>query len=209
VPCPANLLRFPRPDGTCLVVRPGTAPPGTSTNGPYVVTDDGARLARSLDRKGAQSSGAGIAWVWVEDFGGIHPLSAFAGMALEAKLGALADLVGPVLADRTHLAGVAWSTSQWCSPVLPDEQAKNLSGIALQRALPIERVRQSIVLNRRLILPDQTARMVQICDAEPRWLDWALARLGIEDGVQSLLTWPPPSRGSRLWTPRYSGLRPL
>jgi hypothetical protein len=144
--------KIPGADGTCLVVRPGVAPHETATRGPYVETDDGARLAERLDRKGAQTRGAGIAWIWVEDYGGIHPLSDFAGMAIDAKLGALADLASPVLADRTHLAGITWSAAQWCSPVPPDTQAEDLTGIALQRALPIERVRQSIILNRRLIV---------------------------------------------------------
>jgi hypothetical protein len=128
-------------------------------------------------------------------------------MAIEAKLGALADLAGPVLADRTHLAGIAWSAAQWCSAVLPDTRAQNLAGVALQRALPIERVRQSIVLNRRLILPNQTARVVQICDAEPRWLDWALARLGITGGVNALLAQPSAAPKSQLWLPQPSGAR--
>ena len=80
-------------------------------------------------------------------------------------------------------------------------QAQTDSGFALQRALPVDRVRQSIILNRRLILPDQTARVVQLCDAESRWLDWALARLGVTGGVDALLTQPPPVPQSRLWTP--------
>lgn len=142
-----------------------------------------------------------MAWIWVEDYGGIHPLSDFAGIAIGAKLRALADLADPVLADRPHLAGIMWSTAQWWSPVPPDIQAEDLTGVALQRALPIERVRQSIVLNRRLILPDQTAKVRQICEAEPRWLDWALAQLGIAGGVNALLTQPPQAPKSRLWVP--------
>lgn len=70
-------VEIPGRDGTCLVVRPGEAPRETSTRGSYVESDDGTRLARIIDRKGAQTRGAGIAWIWVEDFGGVHPLSAF------------------------------------------------------------------------------------------------------------------------------------
>lgn len=194
-------VEIPGRNGTCLVMRPGTAPRGTKTTGPLVESDDGTRLARILDRKGAQTRGAGLAWVWVEDFGGMHPVSTFTGMSTEAKLGALADLAGPVLADRVHLAGVAWSAARWCSPVPSDEQEESLSGIALRRGLPIERVRQSIIVNRRLILPAQTSQMVRICDAEPRWLDWALARLGITGGVGALLNLPSPAVKSRLWIP--------
>jgi hypothetical protein len=194
-------VEIPGADGTCLVVRPGVAPPETATKGPYVETDDGARLAERLDRKGAQTRGAGIAWIWVEDYGGIHPLSDFAGMAIDAKLGALADLASPVLTARTHLAGITWSAAQWCSPVPPDTQAEDLTGVALQRALPIERVRQSIILNRRLILPGQTTKIRQICDTEPRWLDWALSKLGVTGGVNALLSQQAPRPKSRLWVP--------
>ena len=194
-------VEIPGRDGACLVVRPGEAPPGTSTRGPYVESDDGTRLARIIDRKGAQTRGAGIAWVWVEDYGGAHPLSAFTRMPVEAKLDALTDLAAPVLAQRPHLAGITWSTAQWCSPVLPDPQAQTLSGTALQLAVPIDRVRQSVILNRRLILPNQTARVVQLCEAEPRWLDWAIAQLGIPGGVDILLTRRPPEASSRLWLP--------
>jgi hypothetical protein len=192
---------IPGRDGTRLVVQPGEAPRGTSTRGPYVESDDGARLARILDRKGAQTRGAGIAWIWVEDFGGVHPLSAFTHMPIDAKMDALTDLATPVLAQRPHLAGITWSIAQWCSPMPPDAQAQTMSGTALQRALPIDRVRQSVILNRRVILPDQTARVVQLCDVEARWLDWALAQLGIPGGVDVLLTRRPPEVSSRLWVP--------
>jgi hypothetical protein len=121
-------------------------------------------------------------------------------MRIDAKLGALADLAAPVLASRLHLAGIGWSSAQWNSLASPDAQAQTRSGLALQHALPIDRVRQSIILNRRLILPDQTARVVQLCDAEPRWLDWALARLGVTGGVNALLTQPPAVAKSPLWT---------
>jgi hypothetical protein len=194
-------IEIPGRDGTCLVVRPGPTPRDTSTKGPYVESDDGSRLARKMDQKGAQTRGAGVAWIWVEDYGGIHPLSPFQSMTIEAKLEALADLAAPVLADQPHLAGIGWSAARWCSQVLPDAQAQTASGFALQRALPIDRVRQSIILNRRLILPDQTARVVQLCEAEPRWLDWALARLGVAGGVNALLSRPSSAPMSRLWVP--------
>jgi hypothetical protein len=205
-------IDIPSCNGACLTVRPGAAPPNTSTKGPYLESDDGSRLARKIDQKGAQTRGAGLAWVWVEDYGGIHPLSDFNSMPIDAKLQALADLAAPVLATRLHVAGIGWSAAQWSSSAPPDAQAQAVSGFAVQRTLPIDRVRQSIILNRRLILPDQTARVLQLCDAEPRWcrrscnsrfwgLDWALARLGVVGGANSLLTQSPLVPKSRLWTP--------
>jgi hypothetical protein len=196
-------LDIPGRDGTSLTVRPGTAPKGTSTRGPYLLSDDGSRLARSIERKGAQTRDAGIAWIWAEDFGGMHPVAPFTSMPIDAKLEALAELARPILDDRRHLAGIVWSSAQWHTQPPPDAQAQTPAGIGLQRAVPVERVRQSVILNRRVILPDQTARMAQICEAEPRWLNWALNRLGIDGGVGALLAWQPPQAApSRLWLPR-------
>jgi hypothetical protein len=161
------------------------------------------RAGSGDDRKGAQTRDADIAWVWAEDFGGMHPVAPFSAMPIKDKLNALADLVAPILADRAHLAGIAWSSGQWRMQVPPDARADTPAGTGLQLALPIERVRQSAVLNWRLILPDQTARMIQLCTAEPRWLDWALARLGITGGIDTLLAQKqaPLAVGSRLWLP--------
>ena len=133
----------------------------------------------------------------------MHPVAPFTSMPIDAKLDALAELVRPILAERTHLAGIVWSSGQWRTQPPPDAQAHTPAGIGLQRALPVERVRQSVILNRRLILPDQTARMAQLCEAEPRWLNWALNRLGITGGISALLTQqqPPRAAQSRLWLP--------
>jgi hypothetical protein len=53
----------------------------------------------------------------------------------------------------------------------------------------------------RLILPGQTTKVLQICDAEPNWLDWVLAHLGVKGEVNALLTQPPQAPKSRLWVP--------
>jgi hypothetical protein len=71
--------------------------------------------------------------------------------------------------------------------------------------LPIEHLRRSVVINRSLILPDQTRMLAQICDREPAWLDWALKQLGIEGGACSLLRQPPSARPSLLWIPPPRG----
>jgi hypothetical protein len=137
-----------------------------------------------------------------EDRGGIHPLSAFAGMNLSARIDALANLARPVLSEHTHLAGVTWSSAQQHRSVPPDRQVENPSGIALQRRLPVDHLRQSIIIHRRLILPDQIRQIVRLCDAESRWLDWALGQLGISGGYSSLLTRSVDVPQPRLWTPQ-------
>jgi hypothetical protein len=188
-------------DGTCLVVRPGKPPAGARTLGPYLESNDGIRLAKIISRKGVQTRGVGVAWVWVEDRGGIHPLSPFAGMDLSAKIDAMADVARPVLAEHHHLAGIAWSSAQQYRSLPPDQQAENPVGAAVQRCLPFDHFRESLIIHRRLILPDQIRQIVRLCDAEAHWLDWALGRLGISDGYRSLLSEPRGASSSRLWTP--------
>jgi hypothetical protein len=46
-----------------------------------------------------------------------------------------------------------------------------------ERRLPIDRV-EAVIATKDLVLPDQTYFVWQVCDREPHWLDWALARLG-------------------------------
>jgi hypothetical protein len=158
------------PWGRCAV-RPGATPGGTQLAGPELATDSSARLAKILDRKGAQTRGAGIAWIWVEDHGGVHPLTPFVGMPLSAKVRALTGVAEPVLTERPHLAGVAWSrvTRRW--PLPTNDHAEERSGVALRRGLPIEHLRETVIINRRLILPNQTLFLAQLCDREPLWLE--------------------------------------
>lgn len=198
-------VEVPGPEGQRLTVRPGKQPTGTGTTGPYLNLDFSTRLAGILDRKGAQTRGAGVAWIWIEDYGGVHPLHPFSKSPLRSMIGELGDLIRSALVGRSHVAGAAWSRVEKCWPLLPDEQVEEEKGLAFQRGLPIEHERRTIIVNRSLILPGQTRLLAQVCDREPLWLDWALARLGIEGGVRSLLSQPPQGRTSRLWTPRPRG----
>jgi hypothetical protein len=194
-------FEIPGPDGQVLVVKPGKQPPGTGTFGPNLDLDFSARLTHILDRKGAQTRGAGIAWIWIEDYGGVHALHPFTKLPLHSKISALAALAGPALADRLHVAGIIWSGVFRCSPLPPDEQAEGDRGLAFQKGLPIEHVRQTVIVNRSLILPGQTRILAQACDREPRWLDWALRQLDVTGGVRSLLSQPPQAQASTLWIP--------
>lgn len=194
-------VELPGPEDQRLTVRPGSQPPGTGTTGPYLNLDFSARLAGILDRKGAQTRGAGVAWIWIEDHGGVHPLHPFFKTPLAPMIRELGHIVRSALADRSHVAGAAWSRAEKCWPPVPDEQAEEERGLAFQRGLPVEHLRRTIIVNRSLILPGQTRLLAQACDREPLWLDWALAQLGIKGGVKSLLSHPPQRPTSRLWTP--------
>jgi hypothetical protein len=193
--------QIPGPDGRLLIVRPGNLTERTATTSPGLDLEFSHRLEYILDKKGAQTVGAGIAWIWVEDYGGVHDLHPFARMPLDMKITALAGLVGRALAGRPHVAGVAWSSADRRHPLPLDQQAEDQAGLALQRALPIEHLRQTVIVNRGLILPGQTRVLARLCDSEPGWLDWALRHLGVRGGLASLLSQPTQALPSRLWTP--------
>lgn len=197
-------VEVPGPDGHVLVVRPGVAPAGTRLYGPELPLNFTDRLARILDKKGAQTRGAGIAWIWIEDYGGIHALHPFTAMPLAAKIGGLSSIVAGALDGRPHVAGTAWSGANRCRQVPLDDQAQTWAGLAFQRGLPIEYVRQTVIASRHLIVPGHVAFLARLCDQEPGWLDWALHRLGINGGTRSLLDQPPPGRVG-LWTPEWRG----
>lgn len=192
-------VEIPGPRGQVLAVRPGLAPAGTGLYGPDLALDFTDRLAHILDKKGAQTRGAGIAWIWIEDYGGIHAVHPFTARPLADKIGGLSGIAAGALEGRPHVAGIVWSATARCKQVPPDDQAQTWAGLAFQRGLPVEHVRQTVIAHRRLILPGQTAFLARVCDQEPGWLDWALHRLGV-NGSGSLLDQPPAKHDS-LWTP--------
>lgn len=150
--------------------RPGTAPPGTCLAGRHLGFAFGERLTGILGKKGAQTRGADIAWIWVEDYGGIHALHPFTSSPLAQEIAILTRLVGDALADYPHVAGMAWSGAARCSRLPANEQAKAPAGAAIQRGLPIEHLRQTAIVSRHLILPGQISVLSRACDREPHWL---------------------------------------
>ncbi|MFD3719998.1 hypothetical protein [Streptomyces sp. NPDC058674] len=190
--------------GRRLTVNTGAAPPGTTLTGEVVESDQGKRLLDKVRGKCAKTAGAGTAWIWVEDHSGLfHFPMPFADMSLAAKTDALADLFGPLLGEYVHVAGIIVSNAARRRLPLPmNEDALRPTAQGFQRGLPLDRVRETIVIPRRILLPEQTSLIARMCDAEAASLDWALARLGVPGGVKSLLTESPkPRRASLLWTP--------
>ncbi|MFE1405377.1 hypothetical protein ACFW5D_17280 [Streptomyces sp. NPDC058770] len=175
--------------GRRLTVHPGTAPQGTTLTGDTVETDQGRRLLGKVRGKCAKTAGAGTAWIWVEDHSGpFHFPTPFAGMSLAAKTDALADLLGPLLAEYVHVAGIVVSNAaRQRLPLPPDEDALRPAAQGFQRGLPLDRVRETIVIPRRILLPEQTSLIARMCNAEADALDWALRQLGVPQGVTSLL----------------------
>ncbi|MET7635985.1 hypothetical protein [Streptomyces sp. NPDC005078] len=190
--------------GRQLTVHPGTAPQGTTLTGETVESDQGKRLLGKVRGKCAKTEGAGTAWIWVEDHSGLfHFPMPFAEMSLAAKTDALADLIGPLLREYVHVAGIIVSNAARRRLPLPlDEDALRPAAQGFQRGLPLDRVRETIVIPRRILLPEQTNLIARMCDAEAAALDWALERLGVPGGVRSLLADSSTlHRLSPLWTP--------
>ncbi|MET9109084.1 hypothetical protein [Streptomyces zhihengii] len=190
--------------GRRLTVHPGTAPQGTTLAGNTVETDQGRRLLGKVRGKCAKTAGAGTAWIWVEDHSGLfHFPTPFAGMSLAAKTDALADLLGPLLAEYVHVAGIVVSNAAHRRlPLPPDEDALRPAAQGFRRGLPLDRVRETIVIPRRILLPEQTSLIARMCHAEADALDWALGQLGVPQGVSSLLIdSSTPHWVSPLWTP--------
>ncbi|MBK3579249.1 hypothetical protein JHN63_36705 [Streptomyces sp. MBT65] len=190
--------------GRRLTVNPGRAPQGTTLTGETVESDQGKRLLGKVRGKCAKTQGAGTAWIWVEDHSGLfHFPMPFADFSLAAKTDALADLLGPLLGEYVHVAGIIVSNAARRRQPLPlDEDALRPAAQGFRRGLPLDRVRETIVIPRRIILPEQTNLIARMCDAEAASLDWALGRLGVSGGVTSLLTdSSTPRRVSPLWTP--------
>ncbi|MEV6994350.1 hypothetical protein AB0N87_35045 [Streptomyces sp. NPDC093228] len=190
--------------GRRLTVHPGTAPQGTTLTGETVESDQGKRLLGKARGKCARTEGAGTAWIWVEDHSGLfHFPMPFAEMSLAAKTDALADLFGPLLGEYVHVAGIVVSNAaRRRLPLPPDEDVLRPAAQGFRRGLPLDRVRETIVIPRKIILPEQTSLIARMCDAEAASLDWALGRLGVPGGVTSLLADSSTLRRvSPLWTP--------
>lgn len=190
--------------GRRLTVHPGTAPHGTTLTGDIVESDQGKRLVGKVRGKCAKTQGAGTAWIWVEDHSGLfHLPMPFAEMSLADKTDALAELFGPLLGEYVHVAGIIVSNAARRRLPLPlDEDAHRPVAQGFRRGLPLDRVRETIVIPRRILLPEQTNVIARMCDAEGATLDWALGRLGVPGGVTSLLAdSSTPHWVSPLWTP--------
>lgn len=161
-----------------LAAVPGRSLSGRTITGPSVEFDLGSKLIATIDGKAGQTSDAGIAWIWIEDEGSLDSRTEFARMPLDGKLRSLAALVKPVLAERTHVGGVIWTRALHSEGPADEQTTASSDGFATQRLLPGGRVRQTVVVHQRLILPYQLRLLERMLDQEAKWLDWALEKLG-------------------------------
>lgn len=170
-----------------LTVRPDTGGTSQRLSGPLVQIDAARRLVLALERKAEQTRAAAAAWLWLVDHNDVMRLSPFFAASPADKIGQLRALVGDVLDRYPHLGGIVWTRTGRIVTLVPPVDAKQDGGYAIVRSLPGCRVRQSVVLPRRIILPYQTQLVVRLLEREPDWLDGALARLGHPGGLTSLL----------------------
>jgi hypothetical protein len=99
--------------------------------------------------------------------GGIHAPHPFTSSPLAQKIATLARLASGALADYPHVAGITWSGAARCSRVPADERAQIRGDVAIQRGLPIEHLRQTVIVSRHLILLGQISVLAQACEREP------------------------------------------
>ncbi|MEU2762235.1 hypothetical protein [Streptomyces sp. NPDC007094] len=131
-----------------LTVHPGTAPQGTTLTGDTVEADQGRRLLGKVRGKCAKTAGAvprGSGWRTTAASSTSRRHSR--AMSLAAKTDALAALLAPLLAEYVHVAGsVVSNAARRRQPLPPDEDALRPAAQGFQRGLPLDRVRETIVI---------------------------------------------------------------
>ena len=187
--CPAGLL----------TARPDDGSGGQRLTGPPQQIDAAHRILNKLAEKAEQTRAAGVAWVLLDDHNDAMRLTDFFAAPLTEKIYQLHALVADLLDQNSHLAGVIWTYTGRAVTAPPSAEAHASHGSAIQRALPGCRVRQSVLIPRHILIPNQTRLLTRLLQQEPGWLDGALARLGYRGGFAALLATPPPA--ATLWTP--------
>jgi hypothetical protein len=166
------------------------------------------RLKARLRGKAAKTRAAGAAWIWVEDHEILFPSRDFDQLPLATKVKELTRLTADVLADYPHIAGVVWSKTARMRPPHPADDACQIGDSAgYQRILPVDRIRQTVMVPGQFLIHEQIRLIDRVCQEEPTWLDWTLSRLQVPVDARSLLALPPtvPEPGSGLSAPS-SGL---
>jgi hypothetical protein len=172
-----------------LTAAPGwPGPQGTTLSGPVTESDQGHRLLQKLEQKAHQTRAAETAWIWVEDHGVFQPFTPFQQSPLAEKVTSFADLVADLMYQHPHLSGIVLSNaSRRVQPLPADQTVEAVVGNGFIRGMPIDRLRETVVIPRQPVRHDEVGVLSRLCSNEPAWLSSALNRLGIAGGVQTLL----------------------
>ncbi|MDA8102649.1 MAG: hypothetical protein M0Z34_06775 [Nitrospiraceae bacterium] len=164
------------PSGGALII---SASPlqDTSLRGPATLTDEGGRLAARIAEKAKQTAGAPHTWVRLDAHALLWMLSDWGRSPVTAKLITFAPLVREALADAPHVAGVILSNGwAWRIAGEEDEACVVPGGLAIRRALPATRYRETLIV---ASTPDGvTQPWNEWYASESTWLDRALDHLG-------------------------------
>ncbi|WP_020524100.1 hypothetical protein [Catelliglobosispora koreensis] len=73
---------------------------------------------------------------------------------MAAKIIALDDLLDPLFAEYAHPLGVVVASASMPGGSIADETGQTSAGFGLRGALPGSRMRESIIVHRRLVVPN-------------------------------------------------------
>lgn len=172
-------VRFERPWGHVLAV-PGEGGLRSVRN-TATGTDYGRHLVGKLRGKADQTAGVDGVWLRADVRSGLWQGTAWSQEDLATKAGQLAALVSPVLVDAPWVAGVVL-TSGPCiiNGDVHTEDAAPVPGVlALRRALPVGRARETVIVSAGGADARQAELWRSLYNAEPAWLPAALAAQGL------------------------------
>jgi len=180
-------------DADITVLPPGDPSP-TQFSGPVTVARGWSRTAGRLTQKAQQAQDSGATWLRADLLDGIFWASDWATAPMPEKTAAMAELVRAALVDQHHLSGVVVSSSA-CPAFdthLDESVPLDNGSIGLRRMLPFNRVRETLVVPLKSAATSEATTWAQIYEAEPGWLDGALAKMQLPS-IVAILTRSPVS----------------
>ena len=161
-----------------LTVRPPNDVSPSRLTYPITVADGWPRTVARLKQKAEQARSSGATWLRVDLLDGIWWASPWAQAGLFGKTSIMAEQLREALAHEASLAGVVVSSSPCpaLSVYVPESARAADGAVGLRRVLPLNRVRETIVVP---LGPDRGSaaeEWLALYDREAEWLDWGLAQ---------------------------------
>jgi hypothetical protein len=161
----------------------------TTFTGPPETGDPIHRLQARIRSKADQTAGGPLAWIRLDELGGLFQLTRWAQQPLNQQLHELHAALSGMLHEFPHVRGLVLSdgTDPWGAQTieLTSSRARGrpfAGPLALVRQLPQGRSRRTFVLPnevRRIELPsDLELSPARWYAEEGTWLEWALHQLG-------------------------------